>query len=174
MESLLNKRSELRALRPEDATWMLAVENNPTWWSYGDNQSPYSREDIEAFIEESMATAVLEQTQLRRVITVDGLPVGMVDLFEIDHDHLRAGIGILLFDSAYRSKGLASQSIGSMEMYAKNTLGLHQLHCSVRAENRPARKLFEGLGYLACGERKDWYRKGPEEFEDERLYQKIL
>lgn len=164
----------LRSLKIEDVDWMLSVENNPEFWMYGDNQTPYLREDIEQFVQEEIELEDVQVEQLRKVIECEGKPVGMVDLFDIDYDHLRAGVGILIFDHQARSKGLASWAIQEIESFARHELGMHQLHCSVRVSNDAGIKLFEKLAYQFCGERKEWYRSGADTFESEMLYQKFL
>ena len=170
----MEQHRTLRSLRIEDVDWMLAVENNPDFWLYGDNQTPYTREDIEEFIQEEIYSDEVQVSQLRKVIEWEGEPVGMVDLFDVDYDHLRAGIGILIFKHQARSKGLALWAIAEMEQFARRELGMHQLHCSVRANNLAGIKLFTRLKYRACGERKDWYRSDADHFESEMLYQKFL
>jgi diamine N-acetyltransferase len=165
---------KLRSLQISDVDWMLSVENNPEFWIYGDNQTPYLREDIEQFIIESISNGDLQVNQLRKVIEWNDKPVGMVDLFDIDYDHLRAGVGILIFEYEARSRGLAVWAIHEIEQLAQRELGMHQLHCSVRANNVAGIKLFGNLLYKSCGERKDWYRSDADHFESEMLFQKFL
>lgn len=170
---MTDQRLKLRSPRLEDTDWMLSVENNPEFWIYGDNQTPYLREDIEQFIldqEHPDDVAV----QIRKVIEWEGNSVGIVDLFEIDYDHLRAGVGILIFDEQVRSRGVAALALCDIETFARRELGMHQLHCSVRGNNPAALRLFEKLQYKSCGERKDWYRSDADHFDSEMLFQKFL
>ena len=98
--------------------------------------------------------------------------VGAVDLFEFDPQNLRAGVGIII-SPEYRRKGYAIDALRVLERYAAEVLRLHQLWCSVGANNVASRHLFLRAGYSECGVRREWILT-PDGAEDEILFQKIL
>jgi hypothetical protein len=49
--------------------------------------------------------------------------IGSIDLFDFDHFHGRAGVGILIADPADRKKGYASAALACLVNYAFETLG---------------------------------------------------
>ncbi len=98
--------------------------------------------------------------------TEGGRPVGVIDLFDFDPFHLRAGVGILVYEPEYRRKGYASQALDILVRYAFEVLRLHQLYCNIPVGNAPSRRLFEKCGFVSCGLKKEWLRT-PKGWEDE-------
>lgn len=99
--------------------------------------------------------------------------VGAVDLFDYDPIHRRAGVGILIYGAGHRRRGYARGAIDILCRYARERLNLHQLWCTVGADNRASRELFRQAGFVESGTRRDW-RWTPAGFEDEIFLQKIL
>ena len=100
------------------------------------------------------------QTRQQRLIieTPEGLPVGALDLFDLDPVNLRAGVGILIHDTAQRGKGYAADAVETVCSYARDMLHLHQLWCSVEAGNAASLALFRNAGFSETGVRKEWLR----------------
>ena len=115
------------------------------------------------------------QTRQQRPIieTPEGLPVGALDLFDLDPVNLRAGVGILIHDTAQRGKGYAADAVETVCSYARDMLHLHQLWCSVEAGNAASLALFRHAGFSETGIRKEWLRLA-DGFHDEVFLQKIL
>lgn len=99
--------------------------------------------------------------------------VGAVDLFEYDPIHRRAGIGIVIYGAKHRRRGYALETLEILCRYAREQLYLHQLWCTVGADNTPSRELFRRAGFVESGVKRDWLRT-PEGFRDEVILQKIL
>ncbi len=112
--------------------------------------------------------------QLRLVIeTKLGIAIGLVDLFDFDHFHKRAGVGIIIHREENRSKGCGNEAIRLLCEYAKCQLQLHQLYCNVSASNSKSIDLFEKLGFVKIGEKLDW-RWSLDGYQNEWLLQRIL
>lgn len=118
----------------------------------------FSRHTLERFIEEQQFD--IFQTRQQRLIieTPEGLPVGALDLFDLDPVNLRAGVGILIHDTAQRGKGYAADAVETVCSYARDMLHLHQLWCSVEAGNAASLALSampdspkRGSGKSGCG-----------------------
>lgn len=163
----------LRALEPCDIDALYAWENDTRVWSVSGTTSPFSRHTLERFIEEQRFD-IFQTRQLRLIIeTLDGEAVGALDLFEFDPQSLRAGVGILIHDTAQRGKGYASDAIATLCDYGHTVLGLHQLWCNVGADNAASLALFRKAGFAKVGIKRDWARTS-EGYRDEILMQKIL
>lgn len=166
----------LRAVEPADVDLLYGWENDPQIWHVSNTLAPYSRFQIEQFVLNAQQD-LYATGQLRLIIEahghdLQGMPAGAVDLFDIDPVNRRAGIGILITDE-YRNRGIAREAVEAMTGYATDTLHLHQLYCNISEDNLQSIHLFEKLGFLKCGTRREWLitRSG---WKDEYIYQLIL
>lgn len=161
----------LRALEPEDLELMYGWENDMQIWRVSGTVAPFSRHVLSRLIEEQQFD-IYATRQMRLVIEHDGQAVGAVDLFEFDPHNRRAGVGIIV-DSQHRAQGLGHDALKALEQYARQTLHLHQLWCSVTVDNEASLKLFRKAGYMECGLRREWILTSDGAL-DEILMQKIL
>ncbi|MBQ5623203.1 MAG: GNAT family N-acetyltransferase [Alistipes sp.] len=161
----------LRALEPEDLELMYGWENDMQIWRVSGTVAPFSRHVLSRLIEEQQFD-IYATRQMRLVIEHDGQAVGAVDLFEFDPHNRRAGVGIIV-DSQHRAQGLGYDALKALEQYARQTLHLHQLWCSVTVDNEASLKLFRKAGYVECGLRREWILTSDGAL-DEILMQKIL
>ena len=161
----------LRALEPEDLELMYGWENDMQIWRVSGTIAPFSRHVLSRLIEEQQFD-IYATRQMRLVIEHDGQAVGAVDLFEFDPHNRRAGVGIIV-DSQHRAQGLGHDALKALEQYARQTLHLHQLWCSVTVDNEASLKLFRKAGYVECGLRREWILTSDGAL-DEILMQKIL
>ncbi|MBQ5914327.1 MAG: GNAT family N-acetyltransferase [Alistipes sp.] len=161
----------LRALEPEDIELMYGWENDMQIWRVSGTVAPFSRHVLSRLIEEQQFD-IYATRQMRLVIEHDGQAVGAVDLFEFDPHNRRAGVGIIV-DSQHRAQGLGHDALKALEQYARQTLHLHQLWCSVTVDNEASLKLFRKAGYVECGLRREWILTSDGAL-DEILMQKIL
>ena len=161
----------LRALEPEDLELMYGWENDMQIWRVSGTIAPFSRHVLSRLIEEQQFD-IYATRQMRLVIEHDGQAVGAVDLFEFDPHNRRAGVGIIV-DSQHRAQGLGYDALKALEQYARQTLHLHQLWCSVTVDNEASLKLFRKAGYVECGLRREWILTSNGAL-DEILMQKIL
>ena len=148
----------LRALEPDDLEFLFQLENNPDLWAHSDVlPGPVSRHALREYLRH--ATASLAETgQLRLIISEEaGQPVGTLDLYDHSALHQRAGVGIALLPSA-RRRGHAAAALHQLLPYAYHHLRLHQLYCTVAASNSGSISLFEKIGFLQVGVRRDWLR----------------
>ena len=171
----------LRALEPEDLEAMYGWENDTTAWQVSGSVAPFSRHILSRLIDEQ-AFDIYATRQMRLVIEsreVAGAvaggcaeAVGAVDLFEFDPQNRRAGVGIII-SPEYRRRGLALDALLTLETYVREVLHMHQLWCSVGANNQASLALFRRAGYTECGCRKEWILTSDGAV-DEILMQKIM
>lgn len=160
---------KLRALEPGDVDLLYSWENDPSIWKVSNTLTPFSRFQIEEYVLNAQ-NDIFAARQLRLMIdlTKVGLgenSVGTIDLFEFDPSHARAGVGIMIREP-YRAKGYAIEAMNLFIRYTFHTLHLHQLYCNISPDNIASLNLFEKLGFVKCGIKKDWIRDGQQWHEE--------
>jgi len=172
MKTLKGNSVFLRALEPEDLEYLFEIENNETFWEVSHTQTPFSKYVLKQYLE-NVHLDVFAAKQLRLMI-VDALTlknIGLIDLFNFNPKHKRAGIGILI-DPAFQHKGFASESLELLIKYTFSHLELHQLYANITSDNTKSIKLFESKNFTKVGVKKDWI-SSQGNFKDEILYQLI-
>ena len=153
---LQGKHISLRALEPEDLEFLYRIENDPQFWEVSHTQTPFSRFLLKQYLENSHQD-IYESKQLRLMIVEqeDGKTLGMIDLFDFNPQHQRAGVGILI-DPTFQGKGYATDALNTLIAYCFSTLNLHQLFANIAPDNTKSIQLFEKAGFQLVGEKKDW------------------
>jgi diamine N-acetyltransferase len=170
---LSNENIKLRALEPSDVEFLYQWENHPDVWKVSNTHMPISKYMLANYIKSSDRD-IWESHELRLVVeNKDGKPVGTVEVFDFDPYHMRAGIGVIVFEEDERRKGIATDAINLLGVYLKNEVGVYQLYANVSEDNSSSIRLFEKLGFELIGVKKKWLRS-PSGWNDERMYQKFL
>ncbi|MCB2376142.1 GNAT family N-acetyltransferase [Hymenobacter sp. BT635] len=154
---LQNGSIRLRALEETDLDFLYALENDPSIWGVSDTLAPISRFALRQYLQHAGAD-FFEVRQLRLVVCANEEPVGTLDLFNFEPLHQRAGVGITIQANA-RRQGYAQEVLVLLLEYARHTLRLHQLYCTVAADNKASLRLFRRAGFRRVGVRKEWLRK---------------
>ncbi len=163
----------LRALEPGDIDILYSWENDTSLWKLSNTHVPFSKHLLEQYLKHS-AHDIYELKELRLIIQNRELkPVGIIDLFDFDPYHQRAGIGILIHSKEDRQHGYAFDSLMTIEKYALEVLGLKQLYASIPEDNAGSIKLFQKAGFGLTGIKKMWLHSR-EGWKDEWFFQKIL
>ncbi|MEN8703872.1 MAG: GNAT family protein [Polaribacter sp.] len=172
MKTLKGNSVFLRALEPEDLEYLFEIENNETFWEVSHTQTPFSKYVLKQYLE-NVHLDVFAAKQLRLMIvdTLTRKNIGLIDLFDFNPKHKRAGIGILI-DPAFQHKGFASESLELLIKYTFSHLELHQLYANITTDNTKSIKLFESKNFTKVGVKKDWI-SSQGNFKDEILYQLI-
>lgn len=163
----------LRAVEPKDATLLLLWENNPDNWHVSGTEIPYSMHQIQQYIE--TAHNFRSTGQLRFIICLkkNEQAIGTVDLFDANFKHRRAGIGILIADTAERGKGYAKEALSILLDYCHTMLDLQQVYCHVELDNRESLSLFHTMQFEKAGILKSWNIKRNKRT-DVVIYQRLL
>jgi len=169
-----NKIVKLRAVEPCDIDLLYQWENNTEIWVVSNTLTPFSRYQLEKYVKHAHLD-IYQTKQLRLMIEwFDGeiwQTAGMVDLFDYEVFHQRAGVGIMVHQD-YRQKGVAGEALKLFCDYCFDYLGLHQLYCSIMADNLASLSLFKSVGFQQIGVKKDWV-KTPSGFVDELFFQML-
>ncbi len=166
----------LRAVEPSDVDLLLNWENDISVWKVSNTITPYSRFEIEEYVLNAKRD-IFSARQLRLMVSLPkedntSDTIGTIDLFEFDPVHLRAGVGIMIAKE-FRGKGYAAEALKILVHYASDGLHLNQLFCNISSDNLVSIHLFETIGFIRCGKKKQWINAG-EEWLDEYMYQLIF
>lgn len=170
---LTNGIITLRALEPDDVELLYKWENDISVWKVSNTHAPLSKFVLANYIKSSHHD-IWESKELRLLIENDKhRAVGTIELFDFEPFHSRAGLGIMVFESDERRKGIAKQSVEIISEYVLNELGLAQLYVNIAESNKASLALFNKLGFELVGVKKQWLRTG-RGWENELLLQKFL
>ncbi|WP_299220711.1 GNAT family N-acetyltransferase [uncultured Aquimarina sp.] len=172
MLTLKGEHIYLRALEPEDLDFVYLIENDERIWEMSTTQTPYSRFLIKQYLENAHQD-IYEAKQLRLVIcSYDEATLGLIDLFDFNPTHNRAGVGILIAEQVHRGKGYGKEALTLIKNYGKTHLRLHQLYANIAEDNLASIKLFEKEGFKKIGTKNEWNLVDGV-YKDELLYQLI-
>ncbi|UYZ58939.1 GNAT family N-acetyltransferase [Hymenobacter latericus] len=147
----------LRALEANDLGFLYEIENDPSVWGLAsDTLTPISRHSLRQYLDNAAADFYAVR-QMRLVIctNADNQAVGTVDLFNFDPHHRRAAVGIMVANT-HRRRGYAAEALQLLLNYARNTLQLHQVYCTVAANNAASLRLFKAAAFRRVGVRYQW------------------
>lgn len=147
------KNIRLRALEPEDLDWLFALENDESLWHVSQTHQPFSKYILSEYIKNAKQT-LFEALQMRWVIQ-EKKPVGLIDLYDFDPFHKRAGVGVIMVTD-FQDKGFATEALQLLISYSFDYIKLHQLYAQITATNVKSLRLFQKLGFEITGTKKDW------------------
>lgn len=172
MELLQNKKIKLRALEPEDLEFLFTTENDENFWEVSSTLTPFSKDILKQYLTNAQQN-IFEAKQLRLVIVdaINNKSIGLIDLFDFNPQHHRAGIGILILKK-YQNKGFASETLKLFINYAFKKLNLHQIYANIPNNNTSSISLFQKMNFKLIGIKKDWLLANGK-YNDVNLYQII-
>jgi len=137
--------THIRRLIPEDFDLVFEWENREELWQISDESGPFSRAQIEQFMQRCLAQPPQD---IERWIIEDaeGQAIGMVDLFDINRILKSGGIGILIADKHHRRRGHARRAISQILTILRDEKWSF-IRALIHEENAASRFLFEGLHF---------------------------
>ncbi len=173
MKHLQNTIIKLRALEPKDLNFLFNTENNIDLWEVSSTTKPFSKFILEDYIKNSH-NDIFTTKQVRFIIETfhKKKVVGMIDLFDYEPIHLRAGVGINIIETEQR-KAYAENALIVLKDYCFNILRLNQIYCNISADNKASIKLFEKVGFKLSGKKEQWVNTS-EGFKDVLFYQLLF
>jgi diamine N-acetyltransferase len=169
---LPSQKINLRALEPEDLEFLYQIENNESFWEVSHTQTPFSKYILKQYLENAHLD-IYESKQLRLLIEEKSTKkqLGMIDLFDFNPQHKRAGVGILIHPN-FQKNGFASEALSLLINYSFSHLQLHQLFANITTDNDKSVTLFKKHHFVKIGIKKDWIISEGK-FKDEVLFQLI-
>lgn len=167
----------LRAVEISDADLIYEWENTYSLWGVSSTRAPFSHYAIEQYVKSTQNEDIYSTKQVRFMIDVDKetriQTVGCVDLYDLDPQHQRAGIGIFIHQGNHRRKYIAFNALLWIEKYALEILNLHQIYAYISEDNFASLNLFQKAGYKHTATLKEWIQK-TDKYIDVLVFQKIL
>lgn len=170
---LENYTLRLRALEPEDLSFLYDIENDTLIWHTSNSTMPYSRFFLKQYIETQQGDLFIDK-QLRLIIEhkESQTSVGVIDIFEFCPQHRRAELGIVI-DAQHRNRGYAQQAIHLILDYAFQHIMLHQVTAKVAISNEGSIQLFKRCGFREIAILPEWMHT-PTGFIDTMILQKRM
>ncbi|MDC1324828.1 GNAT family N-acetyltransferase [Flavobacteriaceae bacterium] len=145
----------LRPLELNDLSFLYAIENDKSLWELSQTKTAYSKDILQKYLETSQKKSK-DIKQLRMVITSKtNESLGFIDLFDFDSQNNRAGVSIVITE-ANRGKGFGKDALKVLLGYSFKNLKLHQLYSNVLEDNIASVGLFESVGFVNVGLKKEW------------------
>jgi len=172
MQTLQGKHINLRALEPEDLAFLFETENNQDFWEVSHTQTPFSKYLLKQYLENAHQD-IYEAKQLRLIIETKEpkQQIGIIDLFDFNPQHKRAGVGILII-KPFQQNGYATEALELLIKYSFTNLQLHQLYANITIDNKKSIQLFTKHNFKEIGIKKDWLFSN-NKYKDELLLQLI-
>ncbi len=170
---LENTDIKLRLPELSDLDFLYETENNTELWEKSNTIKPFSKYTLQKYIENSHID-IYTAKQVRFIIErkEDKHILGLIELFDYEPLHLRAGTGIYITKNE-QQKGYAKQALEILIDYCKNILRLNQIYCNISFDNNESINLFEKSGFKYSGTKKLWLNTA-EGFKDVLFYQLIF
>jgi diamine N-acetyltransferase len=170
--TLSGQQINLRALEPEDLEFLYQIENNESFWEVSHTQTPFSKYVLKQYLENAHLD-IYESKQLRLLIEEKSTKkqLGMIDLFDFNPQHKRAGVGIVIHPDFQKNR-FASEALSLLISYSFSHLQLHQLFANITLDNDKSLALFKKQNFVKIGIKKDWILSEGK-FKDEVLFQLI-
>lgn len=81
--------------------------------------------------------------------------IGNCSLFEIDHVHRTASMGLFIGEAIHRNKGYGTEAVQLIVEYGFRVLNLNNIMLRVLAFNKPALRCYQKAGFKVFGKRTD-------------------
>jgi UDP-4-amino-4,6-dideoxy-N-acetyl-beta-L-altrosamine N-acetyltransferase len=134
---------ELRALQPEDRERLLAWRNAPEVAAY-----MYTEHEITPAEHERWFAGIAgDERRAYWIIEMDGAPVGLANLYDIDRTNRRCAGAYYLADPSVRGRGIGGFVEYRMIETVFAELGLEKLWCEVLASNAGVIRLHQKFGF---------------------------
>ncbi len=91
------------------------------------------------------------EDRIDAVIEVDGIPIGLIGLLQIDCKNKKAEYYICIGNSQYRGRGIALKASRMLVNYAFSRLLLNKIYLFTEVENKSAQNLFSKIGFKQEG-----------------------
>lgn len=118
-------------------------------------------------------TKINDSKNLIRIITYNGIPVGIIGTNNINYIDKNADIYLYIGNTSFRKKGIAFDAICQIEDILTDVFTCHKITATIRSYNIPSINLFKKCGYICEGIQKEQVFYDGKYF-DRFLFGKIL
>ena len=146
MSVIETPRLALRQLTPDDAAFILALLNDPTWLRFIGDRGIRSLADARAYILNGPVASYTQHGFGLWLVSrkADAVPVGLCGLLKRDVlDDVDLGFAFL---QPHQAQGYGEESAAATLVYARSILGLQRLVAVTSPDNAGSIRLLEKLG----------------------------
>ena len=166
---IYGERVRLRHIERDDLSQFVAWLNDPEVTRGLSLHFPLSTDE-----EESWYGQVLQSPNEERPLCIDAKHnegwklIGNSGLFSVDWRNRNAEFGIFIGDRSYWNKGYGTEVVKLILQHGFSTLNLHRIYLTVFADNLPAIRVYEKIGFVHEG------RHRQAEFHDGQYHDKLF
>jgi RimJ/RimL family protein N-acetyltransferase len=159
---LPGRTTRLRALEREDLKDVVRWFNDPDTRALLARSSPLSLAEEERWFEGLLKSTTEVVFVIETLPAPDGAAraIGLCGLHRIDWRNRNCITGIVVGEVAFRGYGHGTDAMRCLVDHAVLDLGLHRVELEVYADNAPARRSYEKLGFVVEGVRRHATFKG--------------
>lgn len=159
LSTLRDNELSLRPIEPQDAPLLYGWENDPQLAESNCLYEPLARYQAKQLASAGGSNLfengfLIFIAQIRQDPAED-TPIGYVEIYDYDHFHRRAAIGLVLTPK-WQRKGYGKRMLTCISRYALETLRLHQVYAEVVADNQSALLFFENSPYKRIATLPQW------------------
>jgi len=148
---LVGARTALRELSRDDAEVVASWRRDPAIASQMFAPPPRTIQDHLTWFDSMRAAGDRREFVIVRIDGPTEKEIGTVGLSGVNQTHRRGEFGIIIGDSDARRAGFALEASRLLLEYAFGTLALRRVFLQVFADNAPAIKLYDRLGFAREG-----------------------
>lgn len=145
------KKVYLRPILKSDITYLNKWKNDEETYKYlGGGYMPTSIDQQEQWLDSMIDTSGNNKRFI--ICKKEGLPIGMIGLYNINWIHRNCEIGIYIGSKNTQGKGYGKEACNLMEKFAADYVNLRKIKLSVVSDNEVALNMWKSLGYKKVGE----------------------
>ena len=141
---LIGKNIKLRQLIKSDINFLYTIENDFKNYEYGHEHRDFTKQEIAEFISNSSLQNIHTHKQLRMIVTFKNIPIGILDLFNLNNS--KGDLGIFI-EKKYRMNGYGQESLNIFKEFCQLKLKIRTLYCKIKSNNIKSIKLFKSVGF---------------------------
>jgi len=156
---IIGERITLREIEGDDldsiVKWRNDLEILRWLFSYLPLSKTKQRKWYERYVE--------DETEQIFVVEVkeETIPIGTVELTNIDYKNQRAELGVLIGDKSWRNKKIGGEALNLLIKFAFDEMNIRKIKAIVFEENVPAIRLYKSCGFVEEGVlKKEVYKNG--------------
>lgn len=123
-------------------------------WINDDRNNKYLHYNLPLVEDKTLLWFDSVKDQLNRVdytILIEGQPVGLIGLLNIDQKNRKAEYYIALGEDDFKGKGIAKKSSDLLIRETYQQYNLNKIYLYTEVENIPAQRLFDKIGFVKEG-----------------------
>lgn len=153
-------RVRLRAVEPSDAETLYRWHNDPEVMRWMSDGYPPSLATLTKNLEERTPDSFEKLTLF--VETLEGRTIGIVALRDTEPETGASELDVYLGEKDTWGQGYATEAMRLICRYGFDKMRLHRIGLTVVAENTGARRVYERVGFVEEGRKRDAFRRDGE------------